>query len=192
MANPADIERMIGHGLDANAENPWVRRIVKKVSKKLEKSWSDVHTSNHAPANENDTVTFARNDNIPIPLHRILGEHLDQTLPLDETNEANRIVRDTVKQALHELLPADAMLYVSSEDFHRIHQDLQKQAEAYVKEAVVLASKHAKEIPVNKESVTRGLRRELASPKFKDRHYELLNAIARAKLPPEIGTARNA
>lgn len=101
--------------------------------------------------------------------------------------EAQEMADRAVRETLKELVAPEAVLFVPPDEFARVRQEMQQLAEAMVKDAQVLANKRCKNLPINEETLKRGLHRDLTARKFRDRHNALFHYPGIRSSAPETG-----
>ena len=134
---------MVGHGLEATAENPWVRRILKRTTKSAEKKWAEEHQSKHAPAND-DAIVASDNHDIPIQatfeqLFTEIWHKADQPVA-PEHAAFYQLAENEARHELQRTLDANAMLTLPPDDFMRLYSEMQKVAHEMVRETRDLAA----------------------------------------------------
>lgn len=137
----------------------------------------------------------AASNAIDIPMHKLVLERWDHALAsfysTDDPakREAQELAEKVVRDTLRELVAPEAILFVPPDEFTRVRLELTKLAEDMIKEAQGLANKHCKKLPVNEETLKRGLRRDLTGRKFRDRHNALFHYPGVQHCAPETGIA---
>lgn len=132
---------------------------------------------------------------ISVPLQSFMRDMCEKTLASfystkdPAEREAQELADRAVHETMKELVSPEAVLFIPPDEFSKVHKELQKLAEEMVKEARTLASKHCKKLPVNEESVKRGLKRDIGARKFQARHHAMFHSINRANEAPETGIA---
>lgn len=148
---------------------------------------------------ENESDSSNAGNAIDIPVQKLVLERWDHHLAryystLDPAaREARELADQVVRDTLRELVAPEAVLFVPPDEFHRVHQELTKLAEAMIHDAQAIShkhsQKHAAKLPVNEESLKRGLKRNLTARKFRDRHNALFHYPGIQHCAPETGIA---
>lgn len=155
MSNPyVNAGEIAVHGLEASSHTPWASRIIRKVTKRAEKSWVAEHVTKHPPVNDD---TIIRNDNDAHPtqdlavsqlFEQLFGEIWQKADQLAGTGHSE-IYQLAEREALRELnrvLDTNAILKLPPDEFMRVRSDMEAIAQAAVRETRNLAA--AEKTPV--------------------------------------------